>query len=100
LLRRSLGAIVIILKSALKHGVTRKQIDDVLRSHYAEEVDEGLNRDGHYYVMFVGFDSQGILLEIRCKFVHDKFSGEDEPYVFHAAKATKKYQDIFNQRKR
>lgn len=50
--------------------------------------------------MYVGFDSQGNLLEVRVKFVCNKASNKDDVRVFHADMATKQYQLLFNQRKR
>ena len=81
-------------KSAFKHGISAAQIDDVLRSENIETFDEG-------YSQGVGFDGDGNLLEIKVQFGQSKsFDVPDNVSVFHADKATKKYQKAFNERKR
>jgi hypothetical protein len=89
----------IFAKSAFKHGVTAEQMDDVLRSEYSEIFDEGFDRTGHYSAIYVGFDSQGNLLEVKAKFISLTTSDDDNTHVFHADKATTKYRRLFNQKK-
>jgi len=86
-------------KSAFKHGITQDQIDDILRSAHTEVFDEGFDRTGHYNAMYVGFDSQGTLLEVKVKFGNSRVSSKESVCIFHADKARKKYQRWFNQRK-
>jgi len=74
-------------------------MDDVLRSIYSEIFDEGFDKTGHYSAMYVGFDSQGNLIEVKVKFVASKIFNSYQKYVFHADKATRQYQKLFNQRK-
>ena len=85
-------------KSAFKHGVSREQMDDLLRSECSEIFDEGFDKTGHYCAMYVGFDSQGNLLEVKVKFIKPELNNDDHE-IFHADKAAKKYQQLFNQRK-
>ena len=82
-------------KSAFKHGITSERMREVLGSDYTEAFDEGFDRTGCYRVMYVGFDSQGVLLEVGVKFVGIL----ESKYVFHANKATTYYQELFNERK-
>jgi hypothetical protein len=63
------------------------------------QFDEGFNKTGHYCAMYVGFDSQGNLLEVKVKFTLSTTASNDNIHVFHADKATKKYQRLFNQSK-
>ncbi len=90
---------IIYAKSAFKHGITRQQMEDILRSSYSEIFDEGFDKTGHYSAMYVGFDSQGKLIEVKVKFTQSKIFNSYQKHVFHADKATKEYQKLFNQRK-
>lgn len=91
--------VIFFARSAFKHGITHEQIDDVLRSTYSEVFDEGFDRTGHYSAMYVGFDSQGNLIEVMVKFIEVSIGCEGYVRVFHADKATKKYCYLFTQRK-
>ncbi len=87
------------LESAFKHGIDTHQIETVLRSGFTEAFDEGLDDSGHFCVMFVGFDADGRLLEVKVKFVHCTPEDDDQAQVFHADKATLNYRRLFRQRK-
>jgi hypothetical protein len=89
---------IVVTQSALKHHISREQIMDVLQSVLGEIFDEGFDSDGHYLVMIVGFDSRANLLEVKAEVIQTSpVSGYIR--VFHASKATQKYERLFNQRK-
>jgi hypothetical protein len=78
------------LQSLRKHGVTVREVDEVL-SHLATRIlDLPSGRDGNHRAMFIGFTANGRLLEVG---VED--GSEDMDYVFHAAEATRSYRDQY-----
>lgn len=90
---------ITFLRTAFKHGITQEQMDDVLRSNFTEVFDTAFDKSGHYSAMYIGFDSNGVLLEIKVKFI-PRPDVEDDVHIFHADKATKGQQQLFNERKK
>jgi uncharacterized DUF497 family protein len=74
-----------------RHGVTPKDADFVLRSPITVWDDMGPSERGNDRLMFVGFDSQGRLLEVAVEY----FDEEDIELVFHGDDATPQYRKLF-----
>ncbi len=79
-----------ILSSALKHGITEKEIlslsaYDKARARFEIHEDE----NGNPQEMIVGFSQNGKLLEIAVKYT----AAND--VIFHASKASFKYRRLF-----
>lgn len=74
-----------------KHNVTQQDVDFVLRSDISIWTAMTPSERGNDRIMFVGFDSNGRLLEVGIEY----FDNENLEVVFHAASATPKYRKLF-----
>ncbi len=75
----------------LKHKITPKDVDFVLRSEISIWQELPPSRRGNDRVMLVGFDPAGRLLEVGVEY----FDNEDTELIFHAIKATPGYRNLF-----
>ncbi len=71
-------------KSAFKHGISRERIEQVLSDEYGPTLWIEIHPDtlGRVQDMVVGYDNNGMLLEIGLTYV------EETIFIFHAAKAS------------
>jgi hypothetical protein len=84
--------------SAFDHGITERQIREVLINGASEDFEIGQDEDNDPCEMIVGFDSFGNLLEIGICYEH--LGGmEIGIRVFHAWKAREQWMNGYNVRK-
>lgn len=71
-------------RSAFKHGITSERIEQVLSDKYGSTIWFELqpDRQGNLQEMIVGYDNNGILLEIGLTYLGESI------FVFHAARAS------------
>jgi hypothetical protein len=85
-------------ESAFGHGITERQIKEVLSDEAGEHFDIGTDDNGDPCEMIVGYDKVGILIEVGICYELE----EDEEIgirVFHAWKARKQWKIEYNERK-
>ncbi len=71
-------------KSAYKHGISKERIEQVLSDEYGPTLWREIHPDslGRAQEMVVGYDNNGLLLEIGLTYV------EEFVFIFHAARAS------------
>ena len=74
------------LPSSFKHGITREQMDEVIGIGIPFELETSMA--GQEQVMYVGWDYNANLLEVAVAYPEN-----EEEFVFHARRASKKYRD-------
>jgi hypothetical protein len=79
-------------ESLNRHRVTTADADEVIATGTWDELTP--SECGNDRLMFVGFTSEGGLLEIGVEY----FDNEDIEYVFHASDATRHYRTLFKKR--
>lgn len=79
--------------SAFQHKATRFQMEDVLKNRWGMTKWFPIHEDryGNSQDMAVGFDSDGLMLEIGLSYI------DDDEIVFHAQKATLGWRKKYNQ---
>ncbi len=75
-----------------KHDITAKDIDFVLRTDITIWCDLGPSKRGNDRLMFIGFSSNGRLLEVGVEYM-----GDDVELVLHADCATFKHRKLFRE---
>jgi hypothetical protein len=80
------------LESLDRHGVSPADADDVIATGIWEELAPSVR--GNERLMFVGFTSNGRLLEVGVEY----FDKKNLEYIFHADDATRYYRTIFKQK--
>lgn len=70
-------------KSALKHGINKERIEQVLSDRFGSTLWTEIEPDrfGNAQEMVVGYDNNRIVLEIGLTYINESI------FVFHAAKA-------------
>jgi hypothetical protein len=77
---------ILILKSALKHGILERQIREVLSDSSTKNFEIHEDLHGNPQEMLVGYTHAGLLLEVAVRYT-DKFD-----CVFHARRASAIYK--------
>ena len=80
-------------EAAFKHGVTREEMDHVLAQYpyNSQQVNHGESKNGNTTATFVGYTSQGKLIEVSVEYI------EEQDWIYHADAATPKNETLFYQ---
>jgi len=87
--------------SAFKHKLTQAEIEVVLQSDLTEQFDEDWDENGRFCIMFVGFNANADLREVKVAFEVDPITDEitDAGEVVHADVVTPKYEQKWQEAK-
>ncbi len=83
-----------ILPSALKHGITEEDVDELVESLNYLEISLPSRSRGERYMMIGFIDRLSYPIEVG---IEHPLDGQ-QPVIFHASKARKPYLSVFEER--